>query len=351
MTIRYEVLKANHGDSILVSYAKDDVIFNLLIDGGPAKTFSGCLFEQGPLKKILGDLDKKEQVIDLLILTHVDDDHIGGLLEGFRSQSYLSKLTKRVWFNSGGTIEKHFKVTSSFNNELHIKAKSSRATSIKQGVFFEEYISGLNIWDKVVISSNDQTYNIGPMKFIILSPCEDNLKKLLVKWEKEVPVRITSAKGNDYNSSFDELLESDNFEEDKSIHNGSSIAFILEVENYKMIFLGDAHPSTIINKLKVLGYSRDNPIEADLVKISHHGSKYNTNSELLDIIKSDNYIISTDGSKHGLPHKVCLARIYNSNPRAKILFNYPHLIPKIFKSAEIDRLKENIGEIGRVEMP
>lgn len=58
------------------------------------------------------------------------------------------------------------------------------------------------------------------------------------------------------------------------------------------------------------------------MKVSHHGSMYNTNKELLEIVKTDKYIISSNGTKHGLPNKRTIARIINNNPDAFIYFNY-----------------------------
>ena len=65
------------------------------------------------------------------------------------------------------------------------------------------------------------------------------------------------------------------------------------------------------------------------VKISHHGSKYNTSPKLLDLIDSQHFIISTGGSKsHKLPDREVIARILfhskrNLNRKRTIYFNYP----------------------------
>ncbi|MNY60794.1 hypothetical protein D3C86_1973920 [compost metagenome] len=72
----------------------------------------------------------------------------------------------------------------------------------------------------------------------------------------------------------------------------------------------------------MFGFDKDNTLNTELMKVSHHGSMYNTNKELLEIVKTDNYLISTDASKHGLPNKRTIARIINNNPNAIIRFNY-----------------------------
>jgi beta-lactamase superfamily II metal-dependent hydrolase len=69
-----------------------------------------------------------------------------------------------------------------------------------------------------------------------------------------------------------------------------------------MLFLGDAHDQVVADNIRTLGYSDTNKLKLDLVKISHHGSQHNTSSETLSL-DSPCYVISTDGSKHGLPNK------------------------------------------------
>ena len=51
----------------------------------------------------------------------------------------------------------------------------------------------------------------------------------------------------------------------------------LKVGRKNFLFLGDAHPTSITQKgLTMFGYNADTPINAEMVKLSHHGSKGNT---------------------------------------------------------------------------
>ena len=73
--------------------------------------------------------------------------------------------------------------------------------------------------------------------------------------------------------------------------------------------MGDAHIDLIIESLINQGYSKDNPLEVDFVKLSHHGSKKNINQEFLNLVKSNNFIVLTNGASHGHPDKEALSRI------------------------------------------
>src|SRR5690606_1735701 len=89
--------------------------------------------------------------------------------------------------------------------------------------------------------------------------------------------------------------------------NGSSIAFILQVQNKRILFLADAHPGMIVQSLDE--YQNEGTIIFDLIKVSHHGSFGNISRELLNKIDSERYIISTNGQKHGHPDKETIAHI------------------------------------------
>ena len=108
--------------------------------------------------------------------------------------------------------------------------------------------------------------------------------------------------------------------------NGSSIAFLLEYQDKKFLFLGDADIKVINQSLIDLGMIG---LEVNFVKLSHHGSKKNINKEFLDIIKTDTFVILTDGAKHQHPHKETFSLILKHEKRAeniKFIFNYPQPI-------------------------
>lgn len=337
MSFTLKILKAAHGDCIFIRGVFDGGIpRNILVDGGPSKAYKYRRFK-GELLKELERINSAGQVIDLLILSHVDDDHIGGLLSGFKSNGLLAQLTRKVWFNSGKLIFEYFDKEPDESNLLVLENMDSARdgyTSIGQGVTFESYITDKNIWEKSLILEGQEKTEFGA-KFSFLSPTEDKLKKLLVKWEKERPESLTSSRSTDYDKNFSELLASDEFKEDNSIHNGSSIAFIFEYGERRVLLLGDAHDSVVVEGLKKRFESGESN-QFEIVKLSHHGSKYNTSEDFLNLIDCNNYVVSTDSSKHGLPNKTTLARIYASNPKASVFFNYPEIITsKIFTRDEL----------------
>lgn len=69
--------------------------------------------------------------MDLVILTHIDDDHINGLIKAFEDTEYLPQLVKAIWFNSSRLITHHFKVPEISENNI-LLADDSPLTSVQQ---------------------------------------------------------------------------------------------------------------------------------------------------------------------------------------------------------------------------
>ncbi|HIF9153713.1 TPA: ComEC/Rec2 family competence protein [Photobacterium damselae] len=323
-------LQAKNGDAILITfYDPNNTERNILIDGGTSSTYQfknkNGKIENGPLKKIVRSLNK----IDLLILTHIDDDHIAGILKWFKCDRNAAQKIGKVLFNSGEVLSEFFNKGLNEDLEPIIKQINDTNTSTKQGIRFSKLISDNGLWDREIIHTPLEKEYFGA-KFTFVSPNINKLTLLSDKWIKDSKSLDTAVK-NDYNLTLKQHIEDDLFLEDKSIPNGSSIAFIMEYENIKYLFLSDAHPSVIIDSLTDLGYNNKNKLEVEFVKVSHHGSKYNTNYELLSLIDTNKYIFSSNGDIHKLPHKCCIARIVNHNNNAELYFNYKSIPKNMFK--------------------
>lgn len=331
--MQIKFLKAFNGDSIWISFTKNERSMNILIDGGTSTTYSykdkkGGKIMEGDLKQLIDCIKFKGEKLDLVILTHIDDDHIDGFLKWFSTDGTAIQYIKEIWFNSGRTIKKYLNDILSEIEPLAFKEKTT-LTSVRQGVDFENYIRKEAIWDERVIIQGD-IIDWNGISFQMLSPGKEKLEKLLKEWKKKVPESLLdTSRKYDYKKTLKKLIDEDLFEEDKDAYNGSSIAFILKNEGKNYLLLGDSHPSEIVIALKNLGYNKDNKLKVELFKLSHHGSQKNTSAELLNLIETNNYVVSTNGELHNHPDKATIARIVMSNPRAKIYFNYPTLVSKL----------------------
>ncbi|WP_160136624.1 ComEC/Rec2 family competence protein [Chryseobacterium sp. c4a] len=312
----FKILEAYHGDSILIkTYDKDFNEFIILIDGGTATTF------RYSLKKELNNISK----IDLLILTHIDSDHIGGLIHLFTSKLIEKIEIGEIWFN---------------HPEILRRGKGSNI-SVGQSESFLDLIKRVKPYTEILsIDKSMKKIDKNGIVFTILSPTNEILSHFenvyedeLKKAKKKVKKRKISIKKNDYGESLISLSEN-NYTPLKSIKddifNSTSIAFILQTLDLKFLLLADARPEVIEECLGELGYTINNKLDVDYVKISHHGSKNNTSQSLLSLINCSEYIISTNGgtADHHLPDRETIARIVHNKSRNKekklyLYFNYP----------------------------
>lgn len=327
MSLRIKPLQAFHGDSILLSFNDNGTTRNILIDGGPGNTYSKL---PKTLKKEIEQIKKKGESIDLLVITHIDDDHIGGIIKMFEYEDPNLDIIKKVWFNSGELISNFFGTEIDKKRECPIILRSNPELSVKQGITLEKLLKKRGYWEQGVIYEGCNAVQFYDCKIIILSPDKLGLEKLNKKWETEKGDVLLSREPCDYKIPISQLKDKP-FVEDQSVPNESSISFLFEYRGKKILFLADSHPSVAADSIKKLGYSPGKKLEVDLVKIAHHSSRKNTCPGLLELIKCSDYLICTNGKRHGLPDKEPMARIIAANnDMTRLHFNYDNIAQKIF---------------------
>lgn len=304
--MKIDIIDAGHGDCLLVTCGETLI----LIDSGPKSLkVRKVLIER--LTKLLDG-----RYVDIAVVTHNDDDHIGG----FKYLIDSGIIIKYFIFNSIELLPKIFKQKSN-TNKISFRQDSQlnkllNEQSIKLGTFqFEDSPIELNELKFIALTPND----------IILSKLNETVEK---KKKKIAGKKIVEP---DIKSCLEEIRSGkDNFEEDSSITNKSSISFILEYKGKRAIFLGDSHPSDIIIALK--NKQLEN-INFDVVKLSHHASHKNTSKELIRLLGKTEYIICADKSHNGHPNNKTIGRILSFNSDAKF-----HL------SADNEKLKSIFDE-------
>ena len=317
MSITFKFLEAGVGDAILISSEGK----NILIDGGEK------------YQKISSSIDKidKQELLDLVILTHIDCDHIKGLIELLKKEEKI-KLLREIWFNP------------SLNDLRFGSLKQNRKTSAKQGLNFTEKVKELMEVNPHISCDTSiyleekkediKLFNSENLTVKLLSPPFYMLEKLEKEYQKP-PTTASKKTSNitdeviDQGATIESLAQFDwKKVKDRKHANGASIAFILSYKTeYQFLLLADAHIDIIIESLKNLGYSIHNKLKVNFVKLSHHASKCNINQDFLDLIETDTFIISTNGKKHNHPNDETLSKIImdptrNKAKKINFFFNY-----------------------------
>lgn len=354
------IYPANNGDSFLLEI-KDKII---LIDGGYVDTYKNYI------KPKLFELSKENKKISHLIITHIDNDHISGIIKFIEENKKDSIIgINNIWHNS-------FRHVNCIEDNLIFKGKPLSGLIINYSIKEEKKTIERNIsavqgstlaslihkyqysWNSefnqnAVSIDNELEIKISEDIYIkILSPNNNKLKDLKKYWKKELFKKGFSSNSelSDFNEEAFEYIVSlekekrrlqkknvssstsfniedflnESFIEDDTATNGSSISFIIEYKNTKLLFLADSHPSVIIESLKKHYKQEEFPLQFELIKISHHGSKNNTSVELLNYIDSDKFVFSTNGLIHNHPDNETIARIVCRKTKftRNLYFNY-----------------------------
>lgn len=310
--VHVEVLKAYYGDCIFVTICYDDKEYVIMIDGGTPRTYSYSgrygRTEDGLLKRKLSQLKKEGKAIDLLIITHVDDDHIGGVLAWFKDQIPTSDFVKRIWMNDDVEI----------NIGKGLENTSAQAASMKN------VLEKNNIpFENQIVEGHEFTFGWGRM--LALAPITMHHNKIA----KDIGEELNNSVNDRYDEDIKTLIEESYDYGTCTPENDASMAFLLQTnEGENLLLLGDANIDAVMSSLKHLKVV-ELPMKCSWVKISHHGSKNNFRPKLLEMIDADNYIISTNGMKFGHPDKEVIAWLV-AKTNAKLWFNYPDRVEKIF---------------------
>ncbi|TDQ20167.1 hypothetical protein EDF75_4627 [Raoultella sp. BIGb0149] len=273
--------------------------------------------------------------IEFYLLTHIDYDHIGGFLK-FLSKAQRNDLHPDLIF---------------FGNTLDlIRYKDNDEVGFHHGSALSALISTLKLKSKPLFSGD--VLSLKNIEITILSPILEHIYMLKEEWikiEKELNKK-------DYGDEFvsvqkkklkiDIKVTPDDLVKNpiNDLLNSTSIACLIEYKNKKALMLGDAHPGIISKQLKTfLKNQQIEKINLDIIKISHHGSKHNTTSELLSLINCNRFIISTDGSRpYNHPdietiNKIISYAINAGFPKIYFYFNYQSASEfEIINEAELD---------------
>lgn len=377
-----QIFPAFNGDCVLIEFSDGH---NVLIDGGYVDTYREYLL---PKLRVLSESGSH---LDLLVVTHIDCDHISGIIKLLEETPSLIPI-ENAWYNGyrhvqRSNIEKDMEEVVSHHNICTESIKDeTKHVSAKQGCTLSTLIQRSGIpWNKQFGSNGviaPCSIDIGHLILHILSPNNENVSEVSRYWRKSLIKTGLLKKEHSYEfwddayefcmakdkpgfqfhtrqvgstNDLEAIRDCSQYTPDSSSTNGSSIAFILEYEGKRILYLGDAHSETIVDSLKQLYVDVDYPIFFDAIKLAHHGSFNNNSPELLNMIDSNIWVVSTNGESYDHPDIETLAHVLtkNKDKERTIYFNYNLTICNILLNSpsakdysyKIVTPKENSGTI------
>lgn len=327
------VLNAEHGDCLWIEYGDTAKPSRILVDAGTPGTFKH-------LKLLLEAVRTDVPSHELLVITHVDEDHIGGSLK-LIGDPLLAAQFEHIWFNG----RRHM---LDANEEDFGPVQGEKLTSAikKSGIPWNEHFD-----NGPVARANDGSVMCvklnGGATLTVLTPSRAKLAEMLGAWDKAI-----KAAGLDPNAPAEpegiadeeealgpinvkDLADSPS-EDDKSPANGSSIALLFEYGDWSVLLGADAHPDDLLAGIRE--YCDDGPLEVNVFKLPHHGSKANVTDDLLTAVEAEQLIFSTNGARFGHPDKEAVARVirrYKNNKVTRLIFNYDTDVNRIWRDKSL----------------
>ena len=314
---RLTLLPAEDGDCLLLDYGSEDKQFHILVDGGRTSAYETA-------RPLLEAIRRRGERIDLLVLTHIDADHIEGLLPFITDQRIPVEVAE-VWYNGFDQLSalELFgpEQGDAFTDALHRRGWPWN-TAFSRG--------------PIVLPDGKPMEVAGPggLAISLLSPTTSALARLRAHWmefrrldDRNEEEQIVPPELETYGPKLETTpgnvgaLAGAATSQDRTVPNGSSIAFIAEFEGRRLLLAADAHPADLVRSLRHLNATAPQTIH--LAKISHHGSKANTTTQLINEMNARRFAISTSGARNKHPNPEAIARlIWGRPPVVELHFNY-----------------------------
>ena len=316
----FEAIDAGHGDAILLRYPGNMGFERIvLIDAGPksAKNEKGenyIPYETRIIPRLMeirlerdanpNDIRAGEArlALDLVVCTHIDDDHIAGVE---RLYGCLSKNTpcvangdqieaKSLWFNSfsallGDAVDIGAAVLGDSPQAVAAsvgQGENTTSFALSCGAEINKDAPGM------LIAVGQQPKGFLPAKVTILNPGEKSLGKLRKDWLAAVAKKGKGKAGKAVAAGVDSAW----FKADAAVANLSSIVMLVEGFGRRILLTGDQRSDHVLDGLKSTGKLKDGEtLHVDIMKVPHHGSKANVQPEFIARVTADVYVFCANG--------------------------------------------------------
>ena len=354
MIFTLDVRRARKGDCLIVHYGSKTEPGLMLIDGGPAEVYEPHLKPRlAEIRKARGLAADATLPVDLLMVSHIDDDHIKGVLEltkeMIEAQGPKPLKISGLWHNTFDDIIG--------NNPDKLRAAVTAAFGTASLSGDGEEVEGLDPDAAKVLASVSQGFRLRDDSRALKLRINPQFKGKLVIAKKNGK-QVDMGKGLSFTvvgpmndevlalqEAHDEFLEKQEKSEaslaaftDKSVPNLSSLVVLAEVGKKRILFTGDARGDKVLEGLELVGLLKKDGksrIHVDILKCPHHGSNRNIDPIFFRRITADHYVFSGNG-EHGNPERETLEMLLAERGDEKYTVHLTYPIDEI----DVERKKE-----------
>ena len=337
MIFSLDIRRARKGDCLLLHYGTADDPGLIVVDGGPSKVYRPHLKPRLDQIRAARHIQSDHTLpVDLMMVSHIDDDHINGVLEltgelldEQDAHRPLPLKVRSFWHNSFDDI-----IGNDPNNLLAaVTAQFGAAAlageadadgldpdlakvlaSVEQGFRLRDDAKKLK-WrlnpefeGKVVLTAKgSKALDMGKgLTFTVAGP----MKRELAALQKKHDAFLAAARKKKNTASALAAFT------DESVPNLSSLVLIAACDGKTMLLTGDARGDKILEGLELVGALKARgKMHVDVLKMPHHGSDRNMETTFLKRISADHYVFSGDG-EHGNPERGTLEMLLEARGAA-----------------------------------
>jgi len=357
--MRLTAFQSDKGDCLLLTNTAGTA--RILVDGGMPVSYDAHV------AAAMGKLQVAKKALDIVYVSHIDEDHIGGVLKmlddeaAWRVKEFQKNnpkiktptvprppKIKEIWHNGfGEMLQKKAKpivdalsamgpvLAGSDLAEIRREAlkQSDLVTSVGQAIEVSRRISPkqLNIplnpradGKLMMLRKNQKPIKLGGLTITIIGPTEAHLEKLRSDWKKfldSVKGKAQLKKIQDAARRTEELLGASEFDnlvsslrlqaemfgnpKEVTPPNLASLTLLVEDDSDSLVLTGDARGDQIVEGLKQAGRLNGGTIEVGVMKVPHHGSENNIDSDFVEAVIARDYVFCGNG--------------FSENPNTKVV--------------------------------
>lgn len=363
--MKLTVFQADKGDCLLLTGADET---RVLIDGGLAGSYSEHVAAR------LGEIREAGGRLDVVYVSHIDDDHISGVLQlledevAWRVHEYQLRAGNRdheppavarppeveeIWHNAfheqleanSGPIEEMLAASAAVlkagrraeQKELaatyqNLAEGVSSAIELARRVSPEQLGIPVNtpFQGKLgVLGTKPRVNTRGSLRFSLLGPRKEDLEDLREEWNdwlkanQEALARLRLRMAADIErlgaNEVEVLRRSLELQASElgarsrvTTPNLASLMFLVEESGKRVLLTGDGHAREILSGLEhARKLKPGRKIHVDVLKVQHHGSEFNIDEEFCRRVTADHYLFCANG-EHANPDPRVLTLILDS---------------------------------------
>ena len=310
----FEAIDAAHGDAILVRYQGTKGFQRvILVDAGPKsandeKGNAYVPYEKRVIPRLMEIKEERDQkptdeeirageatfAVDLVVCTHIDDDHIAGVERLYGCLSGNGRCAddgeqveaKALWFNSFSKLMGKVNIDDAVVEQLSV-TQGEHLTSFAQatGATINQSAPGQ------LVAVGQLPKGFAPATVTITNPDKKALEKLKSTWLADVKKKGKKKAAAEPSATGGEVK----LRADTAVANLSSIVMLIEVFGRKILLTGDQRGDHVLEGLIKTKKAKNGKLHVDILKVPHHGAIGNNQKEFVAAVTADTYVFSANG--------------------------------------------------------